>query len=954
MGKAIHYCFRCSVLLREDDFARGKAFRVGDSVACRTCAPPEMVKARREAAARGVRVLATSSSAMLRTVPDSSESAAPGSPSAKIRKRLILALAGVAVLGVAGLALYWAGGRGAPIPASEAQPALSHPKAPQAGTPAEPGPAAAPLPPTPAEQALVLARRFAQTHAGDLPGQIREFNRVVWDFDGTPSAAQAKKEIAQIHARVRETLAPQLASLEGEMKGPLEREEFAGVVRILDEAKARFDLAEWTQAIGRRREEVIRQVRTLYEGVQAKALQAQGANAPGEVAALRKRVERWGMEYHVKAFEEALGPDPAAGGEAAAGLPREAVRTVEGKAYLVRWEAAMAQATARDYASAIAELARSKPDLKEETSLQEFAKDTEDLRQAGALLKECLDAAALRTVGDSLSVTTQDGRKAWGRILYRDPDRVEILGHPRKPSTFVEWNQVTPGSLLALAPPAKVLPRPAAILCLLEGDAEAAHKVLEDKPDSVPAKYWSYAETARSKLPAGDPAEKAAQEAFYDAERQWRDMATRGPAVEKYKQLRADYARTSLVRKLEFRIAARSEAPKEYFYAPSDYQFSGTLRMTKTGRLESRKDTDGAAVLENYAELEFYAFPGTLYRGWVLVGGCCQEVLSFYWQGTEMTDYKPKSSQKVSVEPGSNLGIPARLPVVRGLKAKHDPKEPKRPARWEWVEIPLPKYASPGGKRVRLFTDQEGFSVGPALVSSTRPKPPSDAELKELEARRAEDAPSQTVDPDLVGHWRLDEGEGTQALDSSGNGFHGTVSSGGRWIEGKVGGALSFDGVGTVVTVPDDDRLRISGDITIAFWVNKRTPGGDYQRLVGKGDLQIRNYGVWTGGGERDRILWQQYDSAGKGVLNLAGQKSLTIGGWNHVAAVVEGNRASIYVDGLLDAQAERTAPAGVSSAPFTLGFPIHGFFAGALDDVRVYRRALTSQEIQTLASLGR
>jgi hypothetical protein len=955
MGKAIHYCFRCSVLLREDDFAKGKAFRVGDTVACRTCAPPERVKAFREATARGARVLATSSSAMLRTLPDGSASSAPGSPPLLSRKRLILGLAGAAILGVLGLALVLGRSRGGPIPPSEPSPAPARPLGPQAGTPPGASPAAPSPSLTPAERALGEARRFAQTHSGDLPGQIREFNRIVWDFDGTPSAAEAKKEIVQIHARLRESLAPQLAALEGEIKGPIEREEFAGAVRILDEAKPRLDLPEWTQAITRRREEVTRQVRALYPEVESKALQAQSANAPAEVAALRKRVEKWGMEFYVKAFEDAVGPDRSPAPEGAGGLPREAVRTVEGKAYLVRWEAALAKATARDYASAALELARAKGDLKEEASLQEFAQDTEDLRQAGALLKECQDAALLRTVGNSLSVATQDGKKASGRILYRDADRVEILGHPRKPSTFAEWCRVTPGSLLGLCSPAKILPRPAAILCLMEGDLEGAQKVLGDKTDSVPAKYWSYAETAKSKLPAVDPAEKAAQETFYDAEREWRVMATRGPAVEKYKQLRTDYARTLLVTKLELRIAARSEAPKEYFFAPADYQCSGTLQMTKAGRLESRKDTDGAVVLENYAELEFYAFPGTLYRGWVLVGGCCQEVLEFYWQGTEMTDYKPKSTQKVPVEPGSNLGIPAKLPSVRGLKAKHDPKEPKRAARWEWVEIPLPKYASAGGKRVRLFTDQGGFSVGPAVVSATRPKPPSDSELKELEAHRAEEAPLAVVDPDLVGHWRLDEGEGTQALDSSGNGLHGAISSGAAWIEGRIGGALSFDGVATAVSVPDADLLRIPGDITIAFWVNKRTSGGDYQRLVGKGDERIRNYGVWTGGSEGNRILWQQYDSQAKVVLNVAGQRSLPIGTWAHVAAVVKGSRASLYMDGRPDGQAERTGTPGVSSAPLTLGFGVmHAYFAGALDDVRVYRRALTLQEIQALSSAGR
>ncbi|MFQ6057165.1 MAG: hypothetical protein ACE5J9_05430 [Methanosarcinales archaeon] len=73
-----------------------------------------------------------------------------------------------------------------------------------------------------------------------------------------------------------------------------------------------------------------------------------------------------------------------------------------------------------------------------------------------------------------------------------------------------------------------------------------------------------------------------------------------------------------------------------------------------------------------------------------------------------------------------------------------------------------------------------------------------------------------------VGYWHFEEGSGNVAVDSSGLGNNGTIY-GATWTTGKVGGALSFDGVDDYVEVPDSVSLDISG--------NQIT---DYQRIVVK------------------------------------------------------------------------------------------------------------------------
>ena len=53
---------------------------------------------------------------------------------------------------------------------------------------------------------------------------------------------------------------------------------------------------------------------------------------------------------------------------------------------------------------------------------------------------------------------------------------------------------------------------------------------------------------------------------------------------------------------------------------------------------------------------------------------------------------------------------------------------------------------------------------------------------------------AKAADPDLVGHWKFDEGSGTTAFDSSGNGNDGTLNGGAQWVEGQLGGAIQFNG----------------------------------------------------------------------------------------------------------------------------------------------------------------
>ena len=81
-------------------------------------------------------------------------------------------------------------------------------------------------------------------------------------------------------------------------------------------------------------------------------------------------------------------------------------------------------------------------------------------------------------------------------------------------------------------------------------------------------------------------------------------------------------------------------------------------------------------------------------------------------------------------------------------------------------------------------------------------------------------APACTPPAGLVGAWGFDEGTGTTVADASPAGNSGTISGATRTAFGRFGGALSFDGVNDMVTIPDANSLDLTTGMTLSAWVN--------------------------------------------------------------------------------------------------------------------------------------
>ena len=70
---------------------------------------------------------------------------------------------------------------------------------------------------------------------------------------------------------------------------------------------------------------------------------------------------------------------------------------------------------------------------------------------------------------------------------------------------------------------------------------------------------------------------------------------------------------------------------------------------------------------------------------------------------------------------------------------------------------------------------------------------------------------------DLVAAWTFDEGAGDKVKDASGHGHDGVIS-GAKWVKGKFGAALEFNGDGDQVLVVHDDALNIQKQLTVEAW----------------------------------------------------------------------------------------------------------------------------------------
>ncbi|MBL7189187.1 MAG: hypothetical protein ISS70_22900 [Phycisphaerae bacterium] len=207
---------------------------------------------------------------------------------------------------------------------------------------------------------------------------------------------------------------------------------------------------------------------------------------------------------------------------------------------------------------------------------------------------------------------------------------------------------------------------------------------------------------------------------------------------------------------------------------------------------------------------------------------------------------------------------------------------------------------------------------------------------------------AQDVDPSLVGWWKLDEGSGTLAADSSGNGNDGTLNGPVEWVDGHDGKALSFNGPYNYVLVQDSPSLDMTDAITIAAWINPNWTGNNriLQKSSGGGDNQYRLLKEWG-----DNMV---FHLPGLSPDRLEFPGLPPIGEWTHLAGVYDGSRMIVYYNGEIAGEQDSSGDLGTSDGTLTIGTkhetaPAGDEYHGMLDDIRIYNRGLSQSEIRKL-----
>jgi hypothetical protein len=212
--------------------------------------------------------------------------------------------------------------------------------------------------------------------------------------------------------------------------------------------------------------------------------------------------------------------------------------------------------------------------------------------------------------------------------------------------------------------------------------------------------------------------------------------------------------------------------------------------------------------------------------------------------------------------------------------------------------------------------------------------------------------PGSCIDYGLVSYWSFDEGAGTTAYDASGKGNNGTLVNGPKWTNGKFGQALSFDGVDDYVEVPNSPSLNPTVAITIMAWI-KPFALASAQGIVDKGD-GTTGYRFIVSDTNPNRLkLISRYLFAN----GIESSDVLVNNTWQHIAGVISGTSAYIYYNGILVGSG--TVPSlQTTSINLIIGKKAYVGsvvipFKGLIDEVRIYNRALSEEEIRYLYNRG-
>ncbi len=229
-------------------------------------------------------------------------------------------------------------------------------------------------------------------------------------------------------------------------------------------------------------------------------------------------------------------------------------------------------------------------------------------------------------------------------------------------------------------------------------------------------------------------------------------------------------------------------------------------------------------------------------------------------------------------------------------------------------------------------------------------------ELSVSEIATLKNTTSTCASSSTVLSWDLNQGgwsgAANEVIDFSGNSLHGRTFNG--VLASSTSPALSgdpgtcafaqFNGSNRYVETADNNLLDISPNLTIGVWVRptSRPSSGNFRAILSKdGNYEIMQQ-------SDGRIVWRWTESGGTS-RTLTSATALTNNSWTHVLIRYTSGSQRIYLNGVENSSSTRTANLQTNSSTLQLGQDhsvANSYFAGDLDELRIYARALTNSQI--------
>jgi hypothetical protein len=215
--------------------------------------------------------------------------------------------------------------------------------------------------------------------------------------------------------------------------------------------------------------------------------------------------------------------------------------------------------------------------------------------------------------------------------------------------------------------------------------------------------------------------------------------------------------------------------------------------------------------------------------------------------------------------------------------------------------------------------------------------------------------PSQGVTySNLICYWNLNGGLGNVAYDSSGNGNNGVIY-GASWVAGKYGGALSFNGTSDYAET--NASLNVGNSFTLAAWIKRSSTDAVFGYVLANGNsgASSNKFAFYARGDYNWKLAFESGDgnSSDLEIGNISVPQDV----WTHIAVTINGANGVFYLNGQIDGTFTLNHADFSKNAQIEMGRSANNyadcFFGGVIDDIQIYNRTLSANELAQLYAMG-